>query len=194
MSSRETALDKCIRGILSMWNASKIFAKEKFGSIAKSFFEVMVTVCFTFIPFFFLSIRWTKAESEINTKGIAETFLSYWQAGEIVLPILGLCGAVTALLALNKGYFSWWVHAIVGVIMLVFVFGGGAALIGSDGFNKDLNTELIDAGFACYGILALVWFLLAIKARLTEPEVRRSDESAQDILSKVNAQRGRARD
>ena len=160
---------------------------ERVSGVAKSFFEVFATICFTFIPFFFLSIRWLEADGSNTSKSLSDAFLDYWQAGEMVLPILGLCGAVAALLALNIGYFAWWVHAVVVTIILFFTIGGGAALTGTDGFNKDLNSELITFGFVGYAILAILWFLLAAKVRMTEPTTRKS--GAPDILNKANARR-----
>lgn len=170
----------------------KEWAVERIPGVFKSFFEVFVTICFTFIPFFFLSIRWLESEGSNTSKTLSDTFFGYWQAGEIVLPILGLCGAVVALLALNTGYFAWWVHAIVGSIILVFTIGGGAALTGTDGFNNVLNPELITIGFLGYATLALLWFLLAAKVRTTEPKTRGSDQKARSILAEAEARRNKA--
>ena len=160
---------------------------ERISGVAKSGFEVLVTICFTFIPFFFLSIKWLDSEGSNTSKTLSDTFFGYWQAGEIVLPILGLCGAVTALLALNIGFFAWWVHAGVGFVILIFTVAGGAALTGTDGFNDPLNSELITIGFGGYVVLAFLWFLLAMKVRTTEPTTRTSNAS--NILNKANARR-----
>ncbi|MEQ9682660.1 MAG: hypothetical protein RLO49_08125 [Rhodospirillales bacterium] len=167
---------------------------EKVSGVTKSLFEVVVTVCFTFIPFFFLSIKWLEVEGENTQQTLTDAFLGYWQAGEIVLPILGLCGAVAALLALNVGYFAWWAHAVVGAILLVFTFGGGAALTGTGGFNQPLNPELITVGFAGYATLALLWFVLAAIVRTTEPHTRASDQVARTILEQANEHRGKSGD
>lgn len=165
---------------------------ERMSGFLKSFFEVIVTICFTFIPFFFLSIKWAASQGPNTSNSLSSAFFQYWQAGEIVLPILGLCGAVVALLALNVGYFSWWIHAAVGTIILVFTIGGGAALTGSDGFNKALNAELITFGFIGYAALAFLWFLLATRVRTTEPQTRRSDQKALTILQEANERRNKA--
>lgn len=172
---------------VAAFKVCKEWAMERISGVAKSGFEVFVTICFTFIPFFFLSIKWLDSEGSNTSKTLSDTFFGYWQAGEIVLPILGLCGAVTALLALNIGYFSWWVHALVGAIILVFTIAGGAALTGTDGFNNVLNSELITVGFVGYAVLAFLWFLLAIKVRTTEPTTRTSNAS--NILNRANARR-----
>lgn len=164
---------------------------ERMSGFSKSFFEVFVTICFTFIPFFFLSIKWPKTQGGNTKATIVDAFLEFWQAGEMVLPILGLCGAVAALLALNKGYFAWWVHALVGATVLFFAFGGGAALIGSDGFNEALNAELIRFGFIGYMVLAFLWFVLAAVVRTTEPTTRKSDEKARSILEEANLRRSK---
>ncbi len=165
---------------------------ERVSGVSKSIFEVFVTIGFTFFPFFFLSIKWPETQGSNTQSTLSDAFFAYWQAGEIVLPIFGLCGAVAALLALNKGYFSWGVHALVSATILFFAFGGGAALIGSDGFNKTLNPELVTFGFFGYAILAFVWFLLAAKVRTTEPTTRKSDQKARSILDEANARRNKA--
>ena len=194
MSSSKDVVNSCVKHIGAMLKMCQIWILAKFESISKSLIEVMVTVCFTFVPFFILSIAWKRVEQNDDAGSFFHKFWSYWQAGEIVLPILGLCGAVTALLALNKGYFSWWVHALVAIAILVVALGGGAALIGSDGFNEDLNVEVIKWGFVCYGILALVWFFLVATVRVTEPGVRKSENAAQKILNEARVRRGQARD
>ncbi|MCR9140269.1 MAG: hypothetical protein NXI27_30110 [Alphaproteobacteria bacterium] len=170
----------------SLW---KELFMERIGGYAKSFFEVFTTVCFTFVPFFFLSIRWQETDGSNSLPSIWKAFSSFWQSGEIVLPLLGLSGAVVSLLALNVGYFSWWVHAMIGALILVFTIGGGAALTGSRGFDVPLNNELVVTGFVGYGLLALVWFLLAAKVRTTEPKLRSSGESAQSILEQARRRR-----
>lgn len=187
MSSDDRSFPQWCYRTLATLRQGKDCVMERISGILKSFFEVFVTICFTFIPFFFLSIRWLETEGANTSTSLSGSFFGYWQAGEIVLPILGLCGAVAALLALNIGYFAWWVHAFVGAIILIFTIGGGAALTGTDGFNNDLNSELITVGFVGYAILAFLWFLLAVTVRTTEPETRKS--GAPDILDIANARR-----
>ena len=167
---------------------------DNMPGILKSLLEVSVTIGFTFIPFLFLSIDWPDDQSPNTLTTLSDAFFKYWEAGEIVLPLLGLCGAVSALLALNKGYFSWWVHMPVGTIVLLFAMGGGAALIGSDGFNNTLSPEIVRFGFIGYISLVILWFLLAAALRLTEPKTRRSDQSARSLLAEVNSRRNRTGD
>ncbi|MEO9465321.1 hypothetical protein [Sulfitobacter pontiacus] len=166
---------------------------ENSSDILKSLVEVLVTVSFTFIPFCLLSIRWLQAEGANTTASFWTSFLKFWQAGEIGLPILALSGGVTALLALNAGYFSWWIRSLVGVLIIILALGVGAALFVSEGFNAELNVGLIDVGFISYGVLAFVWFLLLAKVRTTEPEPRESDRSAQSILKIANDRRKKSR-
>jgi len=192
MFSSDGFVKKTFQTVISKAVYVKDWTMERISGVSKSFFEVFVTICFTFVPFFFLSIKWLESEGSNTSKSLSDTFFGYWQAGEIVLPILGLCGAVAALLALNIGYFSWWIHAVVGAIILVFTIGGGAALTGSDGFNNALNAELITFGFIGYAVLAVLWFLLAAKVRTTEPTTRRSDQKARSILDEANARRSKA--
>lgn len=162
---------------------------DSMPAIMKSLLEVSVTVGFTFIPFLFLSIDWPDDQSPNTILTLSDAFFEYWEAGEIVLPLLGLCGAVSALLALNKGYFSWWVHMPVGIFILFFAMGGGAALIGSDGFNNALSPELVKLGFVIYVLLAILWFGLAAAVRLIEPKTRRSDWNARKVLKEANSRR-----
>jgi len=157
--------------------------------IMKSLLEVSVTIGFTFFPFLFLSIDWPDDQSPNTLSSLSDAFFKYWEAGEIVLPLLGLCGAVSALLALNKGYFSWWVHMPVGIIVLLFAMGGGAALIGSDGFSNALSPELVKFGFVGYILLVILWFILAAAVRLTEPKARRSDQNARSVIAEANSRR-----
>lgn len=161
----------------------------KIAGCFRAFFEVSVTVCCTFIPFIFISVKWSQTQGPNTLSSLGYTFCQYWQAGQIVLPIFGLCGAVAALLVLNNGYFPLWVHALVGAVLIIFNIGGGAALTGSDGFNKSLNPELVYIGFGGYAVLAVVWFLLVSWVRNREPQPRSSDQMAQSILKDVNARR-----
>jgi hypothetical protein len=160
--------------------------------VMKSLLEVSVTIGFTFIPFIFLSIDWPNDQSPNTLSTLSDEFFKYWEAGEIVLPLFGLCGAVSALLALNKGYFSWWVHMPVGTIVLLFAMGGGAALIGSDGFKNAISPELVRWGFVGYILLVGLWFVLAAAVRLTEPKTRRSDQKARSVLDEANSRRNAA--
>lgn len=170
------------------------FFTDKGPGMLKSLFEVTVTVGFTFVPFFFLSIKWLKSDGGNTQSSMLDAFWGFWQAGEIVLPIFGLCGAVAALLALNVGYFSWWVHAVVGIIVLIFTIAAGAALIGTEGMKKALNPELIYAGFFGYLLLAVMWWTLAAYVRTTEPRLRTSDRNARTLIEQANAVRDGARD
>lgn len=179
--------------VLSILVGLKEWFSENSADVLKSFVEVCVTICFTFIPFFFLSIRWLQADGSNTSKTLWDTFTTYWQAGEIVLPILGLCGGVTALLALNAGYFAWWVRSLVGILILVFTLGIGAALFVSDGFSSPLNSGPINVGFFAYAFLAFVWFLLSARVRTTEARPRDSDNFANSILDEVNGRRGTKR-
>ncbi|NPD16132.1 hypothetical protein HOY34_13080 [Xinfangfangia sp. D13-10-4-6] len=162
---------------------------DKLPGFTKSLFEVIVTVGFTFIPFFFLSIKWLKSDGANTASSLSGSFLGFWQSGEVVLPILGMCGAVVALLALNVGYFSWWVHAIVGLVVLIFTIGSGAVLIATGGMKQSLNSELITVGFVSYVSLALIWLFLAAVVRTTEARPRGSDRYARKLLDQVNKQR-----
>lgn len=172
-------------------SSTKELISDKSPGFFKALFEVIVTVAFTFLPFAILSIKWLKSDGENTAVGAANIFWGYWQAGEIVLPILGLCGAVTALLALNVGYFSWWVHALVGLLVLVLTIAGGAVLIGTGGMKEVLNSEVITFGFWGYAILAATWLTLITCVRVTEPKPRVSDHKARVLLDDVNAKRDR---
>ncbi|MFD2256510.1 hypothetical protein ACFSSA_07475 [Luteolibacter algae] len=194
LSDRQNA--KCYHGISRFFRGCKSWLVESFpfdtfSEVSKSFFEVIVTVVFTFIPFFFLSIKWSESEGANTSEAFSDTFYGYWQGGEIVLPILGLCGAIAVLLALNKGSFAWWAHALVVLVILGATIGGGAALKGSDGFNKDLNGEIITAAFVIYLFLAVLWLVLAAAVRINKPKPRESDLRAQDILRQVNERRAK---
>ena len=190
MSSSELSTWKKPAYWLSLLDRCYNWVRDKAEGIAKSFIEVLITAIFTFVPFVVLSIDWVEPDG-VDAGRLAAGFLGFWRAGEIVLPILGLCGAVAALLALNSGYFSWPIRVFVIVMVLVCTLGGGAALSESDGFSQDLNAELIRIGFACYAMLAFIWFLLVAKLRLTELKSRSSDQSARAILNEANRRRSR---
>ena len=165
---------------------------ERSSEISKSTVEVIATILFTFVPFIFLSIKWTQSAGANTQGGFADAFMAFWQSGEIALPIYGLCGAVSAVLALNKGYFSWWVHAAVSFMLLIVTLGAGAALMGSSGFNVPLNQEVVTYGFLGYSILVFVWFLLTVRVRTTKIGPRASDRNARGILDEANERRKNA--
>jgi hypothetical protein len=178
-------------GVVVSKNIGNFFSNisPRLSGLPKSLTEVGITVVFTFLPFFFLSVNWRKIEGGNTTSSVSDNFMDFWSSGEIVLPVLGLCGAVTAHLTLNKGYFEWWIHAFAGVLIAFHVLGGGAALFVGGGFSQELNSEIIWFGFSGYGVLALVWLYLANRVRSTEAKPRDSNKSAKKILEDANSMR-----
>jgi len=166
---------------------------ENKTDIFKAFFEVLSTVSFTFIPFLVLSVKWIESEGTNTTETFFNKFSSFWTSGEVALPVLGLCGAIAAMLALNKGYFSWWVHFFIGFILLFSTLGVGAMLTGSHGFDRTINTEIVYACSFLYGMLAVIWFLLSTSVRTTEAGPRDSGRSAEKILNLARQRREKMR-
>lgn len=168
-----------LRQVVSGW------IEFKLDDYIRTGWEVLITVFFTFLPFLALSVPWKKLEPAISWEIFLGNFEKFWSSGEMTLPILGWCGAIAAIIAVNGLYFRRSSRVIVYLIVLSTTFAGGMAISESGGFAQELQNEVISVGFVIYGVLAFIWFLLAAKVKTDEPRTRKSEDHADEILRKA---------
>lgn len=138
--------------------------------------EVFFALIFTFMPIVLLSIPFRSSTGELTRSAMESRFVSFFQSGEIVLPILAICGSIAAITAVNHRSISKFLHVICWACLLSAAIGSGFALAQTDGFSAELYPQIIEAGFIIYGFLLALWFVTAVRAysseKLPDPEDR----------------------
>lgn len=141
--------------------------------------EVFFAVMFTFAPILLLSIPFRISEGELTKSAMWEKFLSFWESGEIILPILAVCGAIAALAVVHHRKISVGLHVVCWFSLLTISIGCGFALSQTEGFSATLYPEIIRIGFLIYVGLLVLWFAIAVVAYRSEstpdPEKRVDD-------------------
>lgn len=157
--------------------------------ILEGFIAVFITIIFTFCPILLAASRpWTEGSFGEN---FGRKFLSYWENGEIVLPILGLCGFITVtLFRYGKSRIR---ERILLFVVLVLAFVSGSSVSESDGFEQPLATEIIFAGYCIYLFLVLMCIGLIAAIEPPKPQGRNSNEKADRLLMDVKKERLKSR-
>jgi len=154
----------------------------RFDPFGRAATEIAVTVIFTFLPILLFSIPIIAGGDEITAEAIGGNFWSYWNSGELVLPLLGLCGTIVALISLNSSLFPGWLRTI-GLILAVIVSAGGGYLLGTNrGFGKMLLTEVVVATFIVYLVVIFLWFILAVMVNHGPRSAPDAEDRADDLL------------
>ncbi len=114
-----------------------------------------ITMLFTFIPILLVaSLPWTHDINGSFGDDFWNSFASYWENGEMVLPILGLCGFITVTL-FRYGISRTW-EKIILLTVTVIALLSGLFVSESDGFELPLATLIIYSGYFIYLFLAVV--------------------------------------
>lgn len=98
--------------------------QEAIDGVVKAFLEVAITALFTFIPFLIFSVPFVQGDGPLNSEHVFDNFLAYWGKGEIVFPLLAMCGAVVSLVSINKVYYHWGMVLSSTVGALFIAMGG----------------------------------------------------------------------
>lgn len=148
----------------------------------RAFAEIGMSAIFTFLPILLFSIPLLDGGQKISRENILSNFISYWNSGELVLPILGICGAITSVVALNKESIKG-VQIFFSLAFMVLAAAGGGYLLGNNrGFLTDLHIEIVWALFGAYLFLLVIWFGLAVAVNHGPEKGPSSDERANDLL------------
>src|SRR3990167_1643138 len=150
--------------------------------ICQSIAEVIFTSLFTFGPFLLLSVPWVASSGELSGATVANKFWTFWDNGQIALPILGLCGAIASVAALNGRVIPNFLNVFTWLIAIGVAGAGWFALAETKGFSEVLNNEIVSFGFITYGLLAVLWVVLNVIAN-SRSENPTSDERARILLA-----------
>ena len=117
-----------------------------------------------------------------NEQTASASFASYFQGGQIGLPILSLSGVVLlALVRGNKKPHPVFAFVLSAIVLLSAI--GTAFSIGlNPGFAADrLGPQNLDLLWSFYGLLHLLWFF----ALIAEPSIPSPQEAAEEQESRV---------
>lgn len=178
--------------------AKGIMKRLTYNPFWRSVAEIFATVFFTFGPFLLLSIPFTPQAGELSNSAVQARFWEFWEGGELVLPILGLSGALVSLAALNKralhgalNYLSWF-------IAIACAIGSGFVLSETDVFSRPIHPPMVLWGFVGYAGMLLFWGIASFQVHvfnLTDQVKRENPEERADNLNrqKAAAQKGGAK-
>ncbi|MCB8887953.1 hypothetical protein [Vreelandella malpeensis] len=159
--------------------------KLQINPIWQSLSEAIFMVLFTFLPVALIAIPLADRNDQFQNYSFTSVFLSYWSSGQITLPVLGLCGAIAALLVTNfkKLNGCWFFCAIILCALPSLICG--YILSESNGFSKELYSSVTTFGFFLYFIVLLFWLFLLIKSRASIPK-NNFEDRAKNILNERN--------
>lgn len=147
--------------------------------------EVFITVFFTFFPIALLSVPLRGKEDGLSWEKVGENFWSYWTSGELVLPILGLCGVIASVAAINNRVLNKFWAFFAPIIAVGCALAGGYALGDTDGFSNELYPQVVSFGFLLYAGMLVVWFFLSVSVNSIS-ERQNPEERAKALLRKKN--------
>jgi hypothetical protein len=145
--------------------------------------EVSITVFFTFFPIALLSIPLRGNENGLSKENVWENFWSYWTAGELVLPILGLCGVIASAAAINNRILNKFWAFFAPIVAVGCALAAGYALGDSNGFKNELYPQIISFGFVLYFLMLVFWFFLSVSVNSTSERLN-PEERALALLRK----------
>lgn len=140
---------------------SRFLRKIQTSPLWQSLAEAFFTLLFTFAPIAMISYPLAASTKNVNANTFSENFLSFWTAGQITLPILGICGAVCAITVTNKKVIGggWFFLSLSLCIILSCVCG--YALSESDGFSESMYPGVVNIGFMIYAGFLTFWCALS---------------------------------
>jgi len=161
--------------------------------IGRSIAEVLFTALFTFGPFFLLAVPWVASSGELSGPTVSNKFWTFWDNGQIALPILGLCGAIASVAALNSRVIPHVLNVFAWFVAIGIAGAGWFALAETKGFSEVLNDEIVSLGFIAYALLAALWVTLNVISN-SRSENPTSDERARSLLDAMRRAEGKGGD
>ncbi len=152
--------------------------------------EVFFTLLFTFTPFLLLSIPFTPSAGDLSGDAVRSKFWAFWDAGELVLPILGLAGALVSLAALNNRALGGVLNFFTLFLAFGFAAAGWFVLSETKGFSEAIHPPIVWVGFFGYGFMLFVWGFVSFRVHefnLTDVVDRENPEERADLLNKQKA-------
>ena len=144
-------------------------------------YNYFISAVFTFLPFFLIAYPFEKGGKGLTLESYWSEFISYWQAGELTLPLLSSCGALLAVLisrrrGLNGGFFV--INLIFAAIIMI---SSSFVLSESQNFTIELSHSGLMFCVICY---ALTNVLLVVTSFFTDEidGAPNGDERAVNLL------------
>ena len=157
-------------------NIRKWWKRFRFDPYWRAAVEVGVTVIFTFLPLILLSTPIIQGGQEISRLTVFGNLATYLDSGELVLPTLGLCGTLYAVVILNKELLRPFMMVLYIIIPAIIVMGGGYILGMNKGFAGELQEPAFAAVIIAYFVTTVFWFFLSVRVSRgvdrPEPEER----------------------
>lgn len=152
--------------------------------------EAVFAVVFTFLPIALFSIPFSARSGQITWVGFVDKFYKFWEAGQLALPILAVCGTIAALAAINGRILPQLLHIFAWLVSVALFLGCGFALAASNGFSEELNAGILKVGVWVYLFLLILWIIVAIKA--DSPERPNPEERANKLVKSLRSEEGEA--
>lgn len=156
--------------------------KENVNGICRSVVEVLVPAIFTFGPLAVISAPIFYNKDELNHPGFISTFSGHWDSGEIIIPVLGLCGSMFALVCMNFFKYGSFFGFVTIILAAAVTFIGGITLGGNGGFSSPLTWLQIKFWLAVYCIGLFWWFALAVRNNTASANLRDTRGNVKKLL------------
>lgn len=154
-----------------------------------AFVEVFLTVMMTFLPLLLLSTPIMKGGDNLSSGTIIDNFSAYLNSGEIVLPILSICGTILAILGLHSRKFkSPWI--VASIIIAAFMLLTSGYILGTNrGFSGELNKDIFIGLILVYIFAIIFWFFMAWKSHREDESRENPEERANKLLKQMHQQK-----
>jgi hypothetical protein len=170
--------------------ADKTIGKKiRRSPLGRAMTESGFAVVFTFLPIMLLSIPFSERSGEISWSSFIEKFYKFWEGGQLALPILGVCGSVAALAALNGKGLPSFLNIIAWLVSVALFLACGFALAESAGFSETLNGGVLNAGVWAYIVILILWTLLSVVSH-TDFDRKNPEERADKLVKDLRQGEG----
>ena len=168
----------------------RLIGRIPVNPIARSTVEVFLSALFTFGPIALLATPFVPADGEFSRKSFDARFWSFFDSGEIALPVLAISGVVFAIAVLDRKILPNWLSVASLLLAMVFALSATFALSSSNGLADKLHPEIVYWGFVLYSVMAFVWLTLLIRIQASIDRGN-AEERADSILSERDRLEGR---
>lgn len=176
-----------------IWNAfylrlKSIWKAMQFQPLWRTLAELFFSVTFTFLPFLLLSIPLAQSKGALEFSSVGSKFWSYFNSGEIALPILSLCGAIAAIAFTRHRALNDVLVFIASAASILVAMVASYAIGVSEEFGQVLYPLITWAGFGAYAALLVLWGVLGHSAS-KEKDTENPEKRVDDILDEAHRRR-----
>ncbi|MEP3115817.1 hypothetical protein [Nisaea sp.] len=157
--------------------------------VAKCSQDVFFTVLFTFLPIAIISTPVIMGTEKLDFNTIKTNFISYWTSGEIILPLLGVCGAIMSITISNRKEIHGSLFSFSIILSVIVAICGGYILGTNRGFKNDLLPDMLTYCFAAYFVSVAMWLIVNTFVEIGPQKQLSSDERASKLLNEAKERR-----